>query len=88
MSGDYSEVAAEQLDALVRSADDDLWDAVIDACDLALNHPGEAQKHSSAVVRDDGSVVFRLAVAGHPPYKVPWSLGAGAPRIEAVFPHP
>jgi hypothetical protein len=88
VSGDYSEVAAQQLDALERSADDDFWDAILDACDLALNHPSEAQKHSSAVVREDGHVVFRLAVTGHPPYKVFWSVTAGTPRIEAVFPHP
>jgi hypothetical protein len=88
VSGDYSELAAQQLDALERSADDDFWDAILDACDLALNHPSEAQKHSSAVVREDGHVVFRLAVTGHPPYKVFWSVTAGTPRIEAVFPHP
>lgn len=88
MSGDYSEVAARQLDELQASASDDLWDAILDACELALNHPGEAQKHSSAVVREDGGMVFRLAVTGHPPYKVFWSLNSGAPRVEAVFPHP
>lgn len=86
MSGDYSEVAAQQLDELEKSADDDFWDAILDACDLALNHPGEAQKHSTAVVRED--VVFRLAVTGHPPYKVFWSLDAGTPRVEAISPHP
>lgn len=88
MTGDYSEVAAQQLDALEKSADDDFWDAILDACDLALNHPREARKRSSAVVREDGRVVFRLAVAGHPPYKVFWSLDAGTARVEAVFPHP
>lgn len=88
MSSDYSDVAARQLDELARSAPDDLWDAILDACDLALNHPGEAQKRSTAVVRDDGGMVFRLAVTGHPPFKVFWSLDAGAPRVEAVFPHP
>lgn len=62
--------------------------AILDACDLALNHPSETQKHSSAVVREDGRVVFRLAVTGQPPYKVFWSLDAGTPRFEAVFPHP
>jgi len=87
VSGDYSEVAAHQFDELEKSAPDDLWDAILDACELALNHPGEAQKHSSAVVRDDGSMVFRLAVTGHPPYKVFWSLETGTPRVEAVFPH-
>ena len=88
MTDDYSEVAAHQLDELQKSADDDFWDAILDACDLALNHPGEAQKHSTAVARADGGVVFRLAVTGHPPYKVFWSLDAGDPRVEAVFPHP
>ncbi|MFP5253921.1 MAG: hypothetical protein ACLGH4_09010 [Actinomycetes bacterium] len=47
MTGDYSQVAAQQLDELESSAPDDLWDAVL----------------------------F-------------WSLDAGAPRVEAVFPHP
>lgn len=88
MTGDYSEVAAQQLDELESSAPDDLWNAVLDACELALNHPAEAQKHSSAVVREDGTMVFRLAVTGHPPYKVFWSLNAGVSRVEAVFPHP
>ncbi len=60
-SGSYSEVAARQLDELEKSADDDFWDAILDACELALNHSAVAQKHSSAVVREDGSVVFRLA---------------------------
>lgn len=87
MSGDYSHVAAQQLDELEKSAGDEFWDAILDACDLALNYPGEAQKHSSAVTREDGGIVFRLAVTGHPPYKVFWSLDSGTPRIEAVFPH-
>lgn len=86
-AGDYSEVAAEQLDDLEESAEDDLWDAIVDACDLALNYAGEAQRRSTAVVTDHGDVVFRLPVAGFPPYKVFWSLRAGRPRIEAVFRH-
>lgn len=88
MTDNYSAVAAQQLDELEKSADDDFWGAILDACDLALNHPGEARKHSSAVARTDGGVVFRLAVTGHPPYKVFWSLDVGIPRVEAVFPHP
>lgn len=62
MSGDYSEVAARQLDELEHSAPDDLWDAILGACDLALNHPGEAQKHSTAVVR--AAPVRRARVRG------------------------
>lgn len=86
---DYSEVAAAQLDKLEATADDEFWDAILDACDLALNYPAEAQKRSTAVVTKTGSIVFRLPVVGFPPYKVFWSHNNTAdPRIEAVFPHP
>lgn len=85
---DYSEVAAAQLDELEKVADDDFWDAIVDALELALRFPAEAQKHSSAIATVEGGVVFRLPVAGFPPYKVFWSLDDGAARIEAVFPHP
>ena len=84
---DYSEVAAAQLDELESTAEDDFWDAIMDACDLALNYPVEAQKRSTAVVTTSGSVVFRLPVVGFPPYKVFWSHVGGTPRVEAVFPH-
>jgi hypothetical protein len=85
---EYSEVAAAQLDELEAAGDDAFWNATLDACDLALNFPAEAQKRSTAVVTEDGAVVFRLPVAGFPPYKVFWSHAGDGPRIEAVFPHP
>lgn len=85
---DYSQVAAAQLDELESTADDDLWNAVLDACDLALNYPAEAQKRSTAVMTDGGEVVLRLPVVGFPPYKVFWSQARARPRVEAVFPHP
>jgi hypothetical protein len=44
-----------------------------------------AQSYSAAVTTSSG-IVFRLPVAGHPPYKVFWT--SAGPRVEAVFPHP
>lgn len=85
---DYSEVAAAQRDELESTAQEGFWDAISDACDLALNFPVEAQNRSTAVVTTSVSVVFRLPVVGCPPYKVFWSQNSGAPRLEAVFPHP
>lgn len=85
---DYSQIAATQLDELESTADDELWNAVLDACALALNYPAEAQKRSTAVVTTDGEVVLRLPVAGFPLYKVLWSQSTEGPRVEAVFPHP
>jgi hypothetical protein len=84
----YSEVAAAQLDELEATAEDAFLDATLDACDLALNFPAEAQKRSTAVVTEGGAVVFRLPVVGFPPYKVFWSQAGDSPRIEAIFPHP
>jgi hypothetical protein len=85
---DYSEVAAAQLDELETTADDDLWEALLDACELALRFPAKAQSLSAAVTTDDGTVVLRLTVAGFPPYKVFWSNKAPGPRVEAVFEYP
>lgn len=83
--GAYSDVADKQLDALEAGSDIDLYNAVLDACELIFRMPGEAQALSTAITTTDG-VRFRLPVAGHPPYKVFWS--SDGPRIEAVFPHP
>lgn len=82
--GAYSQIADEQLDALEAGADATLYNAVLDACQLVLSHPAAAQARSAAVTTAEG-VRFRLAVAGHPPYKVFWSVDG--PRIEAVFPY-
>lgn len=84
MNGAYSKVADEQLDALESGPDPDLYNAVLDVCELVFSSPGQAQALSAAIVTDDG-VRFRLPVPGHYPMKVFWS--SDAPRIEAVFPY-
>jgi acyl CoA:acetate/3-ketoacid CoA transferase len=83
--GAYSEVADQQLDALEIGPDIDLYNAVLDACELIFRLPAQAQARSTAITTSEG-IRFRLPVAGHPPYKVFWSTEG--PRIEAVFPHP
>ena len=87
MSADdaYSRVADKQLDSLEAGPDADLYDAVLDACQLIFRLPAQAQARSTAIRTPDG-IRFRLPVAGHPPDKVFWS--SDGPRIEAVFPHP
>lgn len=82
---DYSEVAWGQLDALEAGLDPDLYNAVLDACELIFRMPDQAQARSTAITTQQG-IRFRLPVAGHPPYKVFWS--SDGPRVEAVFPHP
>jgi hypothetical protein len=83
--GDYSQVADAQLDALEAGSGLDLYEAVLDACELIVRAPGQAQALSTAITTKDG-IRLRLPVAGHPPYKVFWS--GEEPRIEGVFPHP
>lgn len=80
----YSQVADQQLDALEAGPDADLYDAVLDACELIFRLPNQAQARSTAITTADG-IRLRLPVAGHPPYKVFWS--SEGPRIEAIFPH-
>jgi len=82
----YSRVAHEQLDELEHGQDPELYNSVLDACDLIFRLPGKAQSLSTAIVTSDGTSVLRLPVAGFPPYKVFWT--SGGPRVEAVFPHP
>lgn len=84
---DYSQIADEQLDELEQQTDPDLYNATLDACQLIFEATGLAQSNSSAIQTAEG-IRFRLPVAGHPPYKVFWSLTGSGPRIEAVFPHP
>lgn len=79
----YSEVAGQQLDALEAGPDIDLYNAVLDACELILTMPAQARARSTAIKTDQG-VGLRLPVVGHPPYRVFWS--SDGPRIEAVFP--
>jgi len=81
----YSQVANKQLDSLEAGSDVDLYNAVLDACELIFRLPAQAQARSTAITTAEG-IRLRLPVAGHPPYKVFWS--SDGPRIEAVFPHP
>lgn len=83
--GDYSAVADAQLDARESGPDLDLYNAILDVCELIFRMPGEAQALSTAITTKDG-IRMRLPVPGHAPYKVFWSTEG--PRIEAVFPHP
>jgi hypothetical protein len=85
VDGSYSEVADEQLDDLEKGDDIDLYNSVLDACELVFRAPDRAQAMSTAITTREG-IRLRLPVPGHPPYKVFWS--SGVPRIEAVFPHP
>jgi hypothetical protein len=85
VKGAYSKVADAQLDVLERTPDVELYNAVLDACELVFRAPGLAQQRSTAITTREGGRL-RLPVAGHPPYKVFWS--SEGPRIEAVFPHP
>lgn len=84
-TGDYSEIADAQLDALETGGDATLYDAVLDAIELIFRVPGQAHALSTAITTAEGTRM-RLPVAGHPPYKVFWSTDG--PRIEAIFPHP
>ena len=81
----YSQVVNKRLDSLEAGSDVDLYNAVLDACELIFRLPAQAQARSTAITTADG-IRSRLPVAGHPPYKVFWS--ADGPRIEAVSPHP
>jgi hypothetical protein len=81
----YSQVANKQLDSLEAGSEADLYNAVLDACELIFRLPAQARARSTAITTAEG-IRFRLPVAGHPPYKVFWC--SDGPRIEAVFPHP
>jgi hypothetical protein len=85
VDGSYSEVADEQLDGLEKGDDIDLYNSVLDACELVFRAPDRARAMSTAITTREG-IRLRLPVPGHPPYKVLWS--SEGPRIEAVFPHP
>jgi hypothetical protein len=81
----YSGVANEQLDELEAGPDPDLYNAVLDACELIFRLPAQAQSMSSAITTNEG-IRLRMPGYGHPVYKVFWS--SEGPRIEAVFPYP
>jgi hypothetical protein len=66
-------------------SDVDLYNAVLDACELIFRLTAQAQSRSTAITTTE-VILFRLPVAGHPPYKVFWS--SDGPRIETVFPQP
>ncbi len=83
--GSYSTIADAQIDELESGGDMDLYNAVLDSCELIFTFPAQARRHSSAVTTEHG-VRMRLSVQGHSPYKIFWSTDG--PRIEAVFPHP
>jgi hypothetical protein len=85
--GAYSRVADQQLDALEAGAATELYNTILDVCELIFSLTSEAQSRSTAISTSDG-IRFRLAVPGHHPYKVFWSRTADGSRIEAVFPHP
>lgn len=85
--GSYSSLAEQQIDALEAGPDADLFNAVLDACELIFRLPERAQALSTAITSEHG-IRFRLPVAGFPPYKVFWSSSSEGPRVEAVFPHP
>jgi hypothetical protein len=85
VDGAYSQVADKQLDSLEAGPDADLYNAVLDACELSFRLPAQAQARSTAITTTEG-IRFRLPVAGHPPFKVFWS--SDGPRIEGVCPHP
>jgi len=84
----YSEVADEQLDEL-ELRDPAACSDVLLLCRLVFDHPLRAQAMSSAFMTSRG-IVMRLAVPGHHPLKIFWTVrGAdGRPRIEAVLDHP
>jgi hypothetical protein len=84
----FSEIADEQLDAL-ELGDPAAYRDVLLLCRLVFDHTSRAKAMSSAIITDQG-IVMRLAVPGHSPLKLFWSVrGAdGRPRIEAVIEHP
>lgn len=85
--GGYSAIADQQLDELEGGADVDLYNAILDACELIFQLPERAQSLSTAITSAEG-IRFRLPVAGFSPYKIFWSSSPDGPRVEAVFPHP
>lgn len=84
VSGEYSQVADEQLNEL-EANDPALYNDVLTVCAAIFADASRAQSMSAAIQTAEG-IVFRLAVPSRHPYKVFWrSVG---PRIEAVFPYP
>jgi len=85
--GSYSAVADDQLAKLEAGSDVDLYNAVLDACELIFQLPERAQSLSTAITSAEW-IRLRFPVAGFHPYKVFWSSSLNGPRVEAGFPHP
>lgn len=84
----YSEVANEQLDALEKGSDADLYNEILRVCEQILDDPEDIRKFSTVIQTKEGTR-FRTAVHGKDPYKIFWSkTSEGLVRIEAVFPYP
>jgi hypothetical protein len=81
----YSAIADQQLDELQVSGDSGLYAAVVETCELILDHPGVARRRSAAI-RTPYGIRFRTPVNGFPDVKVFWS--SEGPRIGGVFPYP
>lgn len=79
----YSPQADHDLDKL-EGGDPALYDAVMVACEMVFRAPERAQAFSGAIVTAEG-IIFRLPVAGMPPWKVFWS--AKGPTVLAVLKH-
>ena len=58
-----SQVAKNHLDSLEARSDVDLYNAVLDACELVFRLPAQAQARSPAIMTAEG-IRFRLPVAG------------------------
>ena len=89
---EYSRVADEQLDALAEGPDTDLYDAVLDACELVFRLPARAQSMSTAITTEQGTRP-RLPVRRSPPLQGVLVLGrssyrGGLPAPVTVCGHP
>lgn len=82
---DFTEIASGQYDVLYDGPDRELAEAIWLTYEAVLNSPETARAASAAIRKQDGSIVMRLPVIGHP-HSVFWTTGG--PRIEAIFPYP
>ncbi|MDP9093107.1 MAG: hypothetical protein M3N95_09260 [Actinomycetota bacterium] len=86
-SGNYSQLAVDQLDALQARTGARQFEPVLESCHLVVALPAEACVLSDDITTEGGTL-HRLRVPGDPPHKVFWtSLNADGPRIEAIFSH-
>ncbi len=84
----YSPQADNDLDK-IEASDPDLYEAALVACDLVFRSTGKAQSLSAAIRTEQQGIVFRLPVAGMPPWKVFWRIDppSNAPIVLAVLKH-